>query len=432
MPSSEIRQQLNVPVGDTRADQAIRTGRYFDIANAHIKDSFGERFRELSAEKGERFMISLKADRIGNVLLEEVRNSSERRVDLSVADESWAGRSKGQLLPSVRRPLGGDVDDTELTCSGLEVVRQHPYKDDMYDWFELPEQAVDARDQKSLSMIEQYFSALGTEHLRAWTSDIMATDRTMHPIELDDAGILDVEVIGDKATISLDAAIRLLNGMRIYFGRDEYLFDHSYVPLDGVVETHGWDETPHGKAFDHALRVAGIEPERTAASPGDEQLVFNPDSPANKFWQLAHALVMRNTVEVPIIGGRTTDFETKKGMAPKPIHHWNRYDYDVRTLASLKGSAIEASRRDSSHSDDISLAVKLFFEHLDVNNRIDLGKLTKNMLTHLSLGLVLGTRDEGIEENVDEFNDVVERLKCKLDNAGVAQPESGIVIINAR
>lgn len=413
---------------------AIRAGRYADIAQGYVDDKYGDQVRTWGVEltNGDRWASSLQNE-LNDKLDKALEGRYEAVEKVEGGNDSWGTTTTvgWRIRPKVDRVAGGSYKDYTLRADRVQVVTRHPFDDASYNSFLFQGHTATEQAVKDLEGVEHHFSLMPEGSLPSWQPDLL-TDRTMHPTELDEMGMLEVELLAGKPTISIDSAVRLLNGMRHYFRINEELHDYMFVPTQGEDESaKGWERKPHGKAFRFAMEAAGISIE-PAVTQVDGKRDIDVKSFAYKYWHMAYTIVMRNTVEVPIIGGKSTSFsDGGKDRIARPKHHRHRYEYDPTNLKTLFNSSLEAAEHDSGYSDEVAVAVRSFFEHLDVNNRIDLKSLLQNSIFGMGIGAMLGVT--GVfekEDKIAEYNDMVGRLQAKIEAVGVEKADSGITVIN--
>ncbi len=430
----ELRERLNVPVGESGVDMAIRAGRYADIAQGYVDDKYGDQVSAWGVEltNGDRWVSSLQFE-LNHKLDNALAGQYEVVEKVNGGNDSWGATMtvQGRIKPKVDRVAGGSYKDYTLRADRVQVVTRHPFDDASYNSFLFQGHTATEQAVKDLEGVEHHFSLMPEGSLPSWQPDLL-TDRTMHPIELDEMGMLEVELLGDRPTISIDSAVRLLNGIRHYFRINEELHDYMFVPTQGEDESaKGWEGKPHGKAFRFAMEAAGVSLEPAVRQVEGKREV-DRSSFAYKYWIMAHHIVMRNTVEVPIIGGNSTSFsDGDENRISQPKHYENRYAYDATSFRTLVNSSLDAAEHDSGYSDEVAVAVRSFFEHLDANNRIDLKSLLQNSIFGVGIGAMLGVT--GVfekEDKIAEYEDMVGRLQAKIEAVGVEKADSGITVIN--
>lgn len=281
------------------------------------------------------------------------------------------------------------------------------------------------RDIQALEAIECHFGTTDSG-LFIWSPELL-TERTMHPTELLDMGMLDLEMVRERATISLDSAIRLLNGMRLYFGTEQDIQDYLLVPFEELGENPGYDGKPHGRALDHGFASAGLLLDDIIPRVEGEDREKLYESRDFKYWKLIHHTVMRNTVYLPIVGSSSTHFAHDGRRTPQ--HRELRYEYDVRTLSTLRGTAIDGAIRDSGHADEVTTAVDAYFAHLNENNRVDAQRLLGNIMGSIGISVAIAGASKELEPRIEEYVDFVDRMQEQLKDAGVEQAESGVAIV---
>lgn len=102
----DLRTQLNVPIGDSGVDVAIRAGRYADIAQAHVEAKYGEKVATWAEEAAEEDRLFGPLDRaVSRKLDEETKNQYEAEEPLEGTDYYGGTKTRySHIKPEVRFP----------------------------------------------------------------------------------------------------------------------------------------------------------------------------------------------------------------------------------------------------------------------------------------------------------------------------------------